>query len=288
MNDDDMTFQIQGANGTDTITISTDDSSTIVLSDMDLTLGHGTTVIPPTNKAFQWNGHAGGAGWASVNDLFKTATETKNSVVYDLDIDPLAAIIEIKAEGRFPDIELIKRHIPTKETNLYAQSIREYFLDKIVTQKLSSTYRDTDFKRDMVKALKLSGKQVLEDQHIRLLYRMPDFYEEDIFLDAIVEKNRSYPTNNRETLKNVSLTYIGSLDFYRRGYRAKNFYFKNSEGFVFLISSASSTNLLPITTIFNQIKTMVVSGTANSSKLKGHDFNIITLEHKYNVEEFTF
>ena len=140
----------------------------------------------------------------------------------------------------------------------------------------------------MVKALKLSGKQVLEDQHIRLLYRMPDFYEEDIFLDAIVEENRSYPTNNRETLKNVSLTYIGSLDFYRRRYRAKNFYFKNSEGFVFLISSTSSTNLLPITKIFNQIKTMVVSGTANSSKLKGHDFNIITLEHKYNVEEFTF
>ena len=180
MNDDDMTFQIQGVGGTDTITISTDDSSTIVLNDIDLTLGHGTTVIPPTNKAFQWNGLGGGAGWASVNDLFKTPTETKNSVVYDLDIDPLAAIIEIKAEGRFPDIELIKRHIPTKETNLYAQSIREYFLDKIVTQKLSSTYRDTEFKRDMVKALKLSGKQVLEDQHIRLLYRMPDFYEEDI------------------------------------------------------------------------------------------------------------
>jgi len=284
MNDDDdnMTFAIgHGAAASDTITITADDNSTIDLSDIKI------NASPFPNK-FQWNGLGGGPGWASVIDSFKSTTETKNSVVYDLDIDPLAAIIEIKAEGRFPDIELIKRHIPSKETNEYAQTIREYFLDKVVTQKLSSTYRDTDFKRDMVKALKLSGKQVLEEHHIKLLYRMPDFYKEDIFLDTIVENNRSYPTNSRETLKNVSLTYIGSLDFYRRGYRAKNFYFKNSEGFVFLISSSNSTNLLPITKIFNQIKTMVVSGTANSSKLKGHDFNIITLEHKYNVEEFTF
>lgn len=281
MNDDDnMSIVIGHGAAADTITVSTDNANTIDLSDIKIDTNVG--------KTFQWNGLGGGAGWASVNDLFKT-TEAKNSVVYDLDIDPLAAIIEIKAEGRFPDIERIKRHIPTEESNRYAQSIREYYLDKIVTQKLSSTYRDSDFKRDMVKSLKLSGKHVLEEPHIRLLYRLPDFYEEDIFLDAVVSSNKSFlEATGRSSITNVELSYIGAIDFYRRGYRAKNFYFKNSDNVVFMISSANSSNLLPVTKIFEKIKSMIVSGQVNYNKLKGHEFIIANFDHKYTIEEFIF
>lgn len=285
MNDDDNMNTAYvvgyGAAASDTITITADDNSTIDLSDIKI----NTSTFP--NK-FQWNGLGGGAGWASVNDLFKSDTD-KKSTVYDLDIDPLAAIIEIKAEGRFPEIERIKNHIPSKETNEYAQLIREYYLDKIVTQKLSSTYRDSDFKRDMVKSLKLSGKHVLEDDHIRLLYRLPDFYKEDIFKDKLVENNESFLDYKGKTkIENVDLTYIGNIDYYRRGHRAKEFYFKNCDGFVFLIDSVHSANLLPLTAIFDHIKSLTVSGTITYNKLKGHDIIIASFNNKYTVTNFVF
>jgi hypothetical protein len=273
--DDNMSVYIGGAAGTDTITIAADDLSTINLGDITL------NTTPTKNSS-----------WASFNSIFESLggkDPDKKSTVYDLDIDPFAAIIELKAEGRFPEIELIKRHIPSKETNEYAQTIREYFLDRIVTQKLSSTYRDSDFKRDMVKALKLSGKQVLEDDHIRLLYRLPDFYQEDIFKDALVEKNKSFLDYKGKTkIDNVELTYIGSIDYYRRGHRAKEFYFKNCDGFVFVLNSVQSANLLPLTTIFNQIKSLTVTGTINYNKLKGHELIVATFNNKYTVEEFNF
>ncbi len=276
MNDDDMSIVIgHGAAASDTITIAADDLSTINLGDITL----NTTATNPSS-------------WASFNSIFETLggkDPNKKSTVYDLDIDPFAAIIEIKAEGSFPDIERIKRHIPSKETNEYAQTIREYFLDRIVTQKLSSTYRDSDFKRDMVKALKLSGKQVLEDDHIRLLYRLPDFYQEDIFKDALVEKNKSFVDyRGKNKVENVTLTYIGSIDYYRRGHRAKEFYFKNCDGFVFVINSVQSANLLPLTAIFDQIKSLTVSGTINYNKLKGHELIVATFNNKYSVDNFTF
>ncbi len=273
--DDNMSVYIGGAAGTDTITIAADDLSTINLGDITL----NTTPTKPSS-------------WASFNSIFETLggkDPNKKSTVYDLDVDPFAAIIEIKAEGSFPDIERIKRHIPSKETNEYAQTIREYFLDRIVTQKLSSTYRDSDFKRDMIKALKLSGKQVLEDDHIRLLYRLPDFYQEDIFKDALVEKNKSFLDYKGKTkIENVELTYIGSIDYYRRGHRAKEFYFKNCDGFVFVINSVQSANLLPLTAIFDQIKSLTVSGTINYNKLKGHELIVATFNNKYSVDNFTF
>ena len=277
MNDDDnMSIVIGHGAAADTITVSADDLSTIDLSDIKI----NTAVARPS----PW------ASPGSLSDFLKGYDEKpKPSVVYDLDIDPLAAIIELKAAGRFPDVEMIQRHIPSEETNRYAQTIREYYLDKIVMQKLSSTYRDTEFKRDMVKSLKLSGKNVLEEPHIKLLYRLPDFYKEDVFLDAVVSNNKSFlETKGRSTIKNTELSYIGSVDFYRRGFRAKNFYFKNSDNVVFMINSANASNLLPVTKIFEKIKSMTVSGQVNYTKLKGHEFVIANLDHKYTVEDFTF
>lgn len=266
-----------GAAASDTITIAADDLTTINLSDiLDTTPTRGATPIKP-------------GSWDSLFGPFGGKDTEKKSTVYDLDVDPFASIIEIKAEGRFPEIERIKNHIPSSETNEYAQTIRNYFLDKVITQKLSGQYRDSDFKRDMVKALKLSGKQVLEDDHIRLLYRLPDFYQEDIFKDALVETSKSFPDYKGKTsVENAELTYVGSIDHYRKGHRAKEFYFRNSDNYVFVISSVQSAILLPLTVIFDQIKSLTVTGNFNYNKLKGHDMIVASFNHKYTVNNFVF
>ena len=221
------------------------------------------------------------------DDIFIKKTPEK-SVTHDLDIDPLAAIIELKAMGHFPEIELIKRHVPSKETVDLAQSIREYFLDKVITQKLSGQFRDSDFKRDMVKALKLSAKCVLEEPHIRLLYRMDDFYKEDTFKERIASEYTTLPNRTDLELKSTPVTYIGSIDVFRKGGKTKEFYFKTSKDYVVVLKSPRGDWLTPVTAVFKHVKELWISANARSNKMREHDFVVAELNNKYTVDNFVF
>lgn len=224
----------------------------------------------------------------SFDDIFLGKKEPEASVTHDLDIDPLAAIIELRAGGQFPDIELIKRHIPSKETVELAQNIRDYFLDKVITQKLSGQFRDSDFKRDMVKALKLSAKCVVEEPHIKLLYRMNDFYKEDTFKDRIAAEYTTLPNRTDLELKSTPVTYIGSIDIFRRGSKTKEFYFKTTSNYVVVLKSLRSDWLLPVTAVFDHVKQLWISADARPVKIREHEFVLAELGHKYTVDNFVF
>lgn len=273
MNDEDENTMASGYNYNyhhdDTITIAVDDASTINLGDITLNTTPTFSVRP------------------TFDDIFGKKTPEK-SVTHDLDIDPLAAIIELKAGGQFPEIELIKRHVPSKESVDLAQSIREYFLDKVITQKLSGQYHDSDFKRDMVKALKLSGKCVIEEPHIRLLYRMDDFYKEDTFKDRIAAEYTTLPDRRVLELKNTPVSYIGSIDVFRRGAKTKEFYFKTSNNYVVILKSPRGDWLTPVTAVFSHVKELWISANARAAKLREHEFVVAELNNKYTVDNFVF
>ena len=267
MNDKDNIIDY-GIADVDTITIAIDDAFNTDLSDITL----NTT---PSVKR-------------SPFDNIFTNNTTKKSVTHDLDIDPLAAIIDIKAMGHFPDIELIKSHVPSKETVELAQNIRNYFLDKVITQKLSSNYRDSEFKRDMIKALKLSAKCVIEEPHIRLLYRMDDFYKEDTFVENLVEKYKSLEDKQTISLDKTPLIFVGSFNQYRRGCRTTHFFFETSEGYLIRLKGPTNDWLMPITQVFKHVKKLFVSGSAIPAKISFEQkFNIGELNIKYNLDHFT-
>ena len=273
MNDEDenmnSVYTIGYGAATDTITVDTTDSISIDLSDITLNTNTFNTKRSP------------------FDDIFTKKTPEK-SVTHDLDIDPLAAIIELKAMGHFPEIELIKRHVPSKETVDLAQSIREYFLDKVITQKLSGQYHDSDFKRDMVKALKLSAKCVIEEPHIRLLYRMDDFYKEDTFKDRIAAEYTTLPDRTVLELKSTPVSYIGSIDVFRRGGKTKEFYFKTAKDYVVVLKSPRGDWLVPVTAVFKHVKELWISGNARPTKVREHDFVFAELNNKYTVDNFVF
>lgn len=280
MNDDETTMSTSVysyTNVDDTITISPSDSISIDLSDSTV----NTTESPFTIR------NANPFKPGSFDDFLKNKA-TFTSVVHDLDIDPLAAIIELKAGGQFPDIELIKRHVPSKETVELAQNIREYFLDKVITQKLSGQFRDSDFKRDMVKALKLSAKCVVEEPHIRLLYRMDDFYKEDTFKEHIAAEYTTLPSRDDLALSRTPVTYIGSIDVFRRGSKTKEFYFKTDNNYVVVLKSLRSDWLLPVTAVFKHVKQLWISANARPVKIREHEFVLAELGNRYTVDNFVF
>ena len=272
MNDDDVTMSTSVysyAAGTDTITIDAGDLTSIDLSDITI----NTTPTKP---------------FGSFDDIFGRSTKTAPSVVYDLDTDPLASIIQLKRQGIFPDIDLIQKCIPEREYVDLAQSIREYFLDKIITQKLSSRYRESDFKKDMVKALKLSGKCVLEEPHIRLLYRLDDFYVEDTFIDGLVDTYQTLPDRRGNVaLDSVPLEYVGSINVFRRGSRMTHFYFKTSNNYLVRLKGPTNDWLMPLTAMFKFVKQLKITGKANHVSVnREHEFFVGELNIKYNIDEF--
>jgi hypothetical protein len=278
MNDDETTMSTSVysyAKADDTISISLDDVASIDFSSITL----NSTPAFPKASPFKPS---------PFDDIFKNTAESKISAVHDLDIDPLAAIVELKAGGQFPDIELIKRHVPSKETVELAQTIREYFLDKVITQKLSGQFRDSDFKRDMVKALKLSAKCVVEEPHIRLLYRMDDFYKEDTFKERIAAEYTTLPSRAALVLSSTPVTYIGSIDVFRRGSKTKEFYFKTDNNYVVVLKSLRSDWLLPVTAVFKHVKQLWISADARPVKIREHEFVIAELGNKYTVDNFVF
>lgn len=275
MNDEtNMTTSVYSyAKADDTISISLDDGidfSSITLNSTPQTFPKASPFKP-----------------SPFDDIFKN-TATSTSVVHDLDIDPLAAIIELKAGGQFPDIELIKRHVPNKDTVELAQNIRDYFLDKVITQKLSGQFRDSDFKRDMVKALKLSAKCVVEEPHIKLLYRMDDFYKEDTFKDRIAAEYTTLPTRTDLKLERTPVTYIESINVFRRGSKTKEFYFKTANNYVVVLKSLHSDWLIPVTAVFSHVKELWLSSDARAVKIREHEFVIAELGNKYTVDNFVF
>jgi hypothetical protein len=266
MNDDDANMSTSRyAYVDDTITINVGDLSTVDLGSIDIAI--------PFNSV--WD-----------DDLFETKKRT--SVVHDLDNDPLASIIQLKRDGVFPDIELIQKCVPEREYVVLAQSIREYYLDKIITQKLSSRYRESEFKKDMVKALKLSGKCVLEDSHIKLLYRLDDFYTEDTFVDNLVSEYTPLPNPRGEiALDGTPLEYVGRINVFRRGSRITQFYFKTSNNYLIRLKGPMNDWLMPLTAMFKHVKQLKVSGKAGPRNInRDHDFNIGELNIKYNIDDF--
>lgn len=261
-------------NADNTISISLDPAVGIDFSSITL----NSTPAFPTASIFKPS---------PFDDLFKN-TATSTSVVHDLDIDPLAAIIELKAGGQFPEIESIKRHVPNKETVELARNIREYFLDKVVAQKLSGQFQDSDFKRDMVKALKLSAKCVVEEPHIRLLYRMDDFYKEDTFKEHIAAEYTTLPSRDDLILKSTPVTYIGSIDIFRKGGKISEFYFKTDNNHVVVLKSLRSDWLLPITAVFDHVKQLWISADARPVKIREHEFVLAELGNKYTIDKFIF
>lgn len=270
MNEDDnmnMTSVYSYVNTDDTITITGDSD--------------------PASSIFPWSGlGAGGAAYSKKNmssvfdDIFG-ATQKKESTVYDLDKDPLAVILHFKKNKNFPSCEKDFTNCqPLPEEFERANEIRSYYMDKIATQKLSGTYRDTDFKKDLSKALKLSAKNVIEADLIRILYRLDDFYNEDIALAAVVEKSRPNAAEGAAVfrLNDEPLTFLDKVTVIRRGHSVNKYFFTDSANQLVCIDAMKSNSLSSFVELaINHLPRISVTGRFSKSRIWDHNFAYITV-----------
>jgi len=117
---------------------------------------------------------------------------------------------------------------------------------------------------------------------------MDDFYKEDTFKDRIAAEYTTLPPRTDLELKSTPVTYIGSIDIFRRGSKIKEFYFKTSTNHVVILKSMRNDWLLPVTAVFSHVKELWLSSDARAIKIREHEFVVAELGYKYTIDNFVF
>ena len=123
-----------------------------------------------------------------------------------------------------------------------------------------------------------------------MLYRLDDFYTEDTFLENISREYKQIPDSpSTIALDRTPITFIGSINVFRRGSRVTHFYFKTANNYVIRLKGPMNDWLMPITAVFKHVKQVIVSGSARPTPLTwDNKFKIGELNIKYTVDGFNF
>jgi hypothetical protein len=210
----------------------------------------------------------------------KSLSESAESVPLCLPSDPLAVVLHLKKTGNFPHEWDLLNCEPLAADQQLAAEIRSYYIDKILMQKMSGTYTDTQYKRELQRALRLSEQKQVLLGHVPILYRLDDFYQEDQTLERVVKSARPSDLDRFQDnrLHAEPLTYLARTRVYRRGGATNRIFFTDSAQELVCISYALDNPLrgfLELT--LGSRPPLSVTGKFSVHKLFDQDFQYISV-----------
>jgi hypothetical protein len=237
----------------------------------------------------------------SLDDIWATnwKVDKKPSPKITFNEDPIAVVLALKAmnicgseiynymdPGADDDIFPSKKNVYEYDITSYieqASEIREYYKMKLVTSALLGTAK-TEFRKALGEIL-TNEDGVYTREHIPIFIRLPDFYEEDIFVEKLIEpleavKRRSEIVIDRDF--EHDLTYIDKVKQCRRSSTRYRYAFKDMKDELYIVTVNVENNLQGVLDYLCTSKgTLRVKGQRNLTKLYGHNFNC------YEVNRFT-
>lgn len=236
-----------------------------------------------------------------LNNEFDSGTDE----TYYVGIDPLACTVKwskdnfastvhyglelmfkkrVVVEGEMPGVYRLN-----DEDLATAQAIRNYYAGKIVGLGLRGIPL-TPIKKCMYDIV-TQGKHVIKKSQIGLLYRLPGFYQEDLFMDKILEDSKSID-NRTVSIDgfNTRFQYIGNVNRTTRRVKQKRFWFRNDEQKLACFYVDSTNNpALPILTKFLSVGNHYRIETDFAGVVpvysSNEPFSAIYLGQNYNIEE---
>ena len=112
-------------------------------------------------------------------DITKLDLSPRSPVVFN--DDPVALSCAAYRLGGFPRLQEV---VATDQDRLLAQQIRQHFLGKLTFQKLRGQHLSV-FQEKL--GAFLSGNKPLMDDELGILYRLPNFYAEDLEVQSLIE-----------------------------------------------------------------------------------------------------
>ena len=185
---------------------------------------------------------------------------------YDGDESMIVGALESFEKGRAKSDTLVKKVMKSLLYKDDAANIIDYFRFKYAQRKLSGINL-TGFAETVCHiANKIKREEFnFTRSEIKVLYRLPDFYQEDCFYDKLTETykscNEHYGPNEPVTLK-----YVGTQSIVRRRRNEELFCFANEDNTVSTIAVSKDNNLLGVLKyIVNTGKRIIIKGNSSIS-----------------------
>ena len=215
------------------------------------------------------------------------------------EIDPLALIVKWHNEQIFykhtvSDL-LLNRNIYYKSHAEYyqvsdqdqqqAKNIRDYYKQKFVMLVLKGIPL-TDFRKKLY--LIVENKYRASEAEFGVLYRLPTFYDEDIFMDMLLEGAVSCDKPLAANF-NESFQFVGSHDRITRGIKDTRYWFKNKNQQIATIFIEKNSHANPIVKQYLKKDSWYrfYDDSYNCDRLLGRDDNFcaIFLSKNYKISE---
>ena len=210
--------------------------------------------------------------------------------------DPIAVVLALKAQnvcgstifeymdpGTEDDIFPPKKLIFEYDLAPYiaeAQEIREYYKMKLVTSALLGVAK-TEFRKSLGEIL-TNEDGVYTREHIPIFIRLPDFYEEDTYVEKLIEPLETVRSRKFDRDFETDLTYIGKIKQCRRSSTRYRYTFKDAKNQLYVVTVAVENNLQGVMEYLCTSKgNLRIKGQRNFALLHGHNFNC------YEVNRFT-
>lgn len=234
----------------------------------------------------------------SLNDIWATnwKVDKKPAPKITFNEDPIAVVLALKAmnicgseiynymdpadeDSIFPS----KKNVYEYDVTSYieqASEIREYYKMKLVTSALLGTAK-TEFRKALGEIL-TNEDGVYTREHIPIFIRLPDFYDEDTYVEKLIAPLETVKDRRFERDFETDLTYLGRIKQCRRSHNRYRYTFKDAKDELYVVTVSSENNLQGVMEYICTSKGILrIKGQRNFSMLHGHNFNC------YEVNRFT-
>lgn len=209
-------------------------------------------------------------------------------LILDVPTDPLAVVLHMKKTNNFATdwnewhfLNCGSDTAPLEEDLVLAAEIRNYYIDKILMQKMSGTHIDTQYKRELQRALLLSAENKIQLEHIPILYRLEDFYQEDLLMESVVKS--AQPSDlarfgKDQLLIAEPLSYLNTVLSYRKGSAIYRAFFTDSAQQLVSINFIKNNPLRGFLELaLSSRMPLRVSGKFSVNLIRDHDFQYISV-----------
>ena len=105
--------------------------------------------------------------------------------------------------------ESCQEFIKQGDFQVKADEIRDYYKKRLFYGALNHKFSNTRFRKDLHKCLEREDVKTLHANEIGMIARLPDFYQEDIARDLIVQECNTGPTEEKNFYDNsLTATYL--------------------------------------------------------------------------------
>lgn len=160
-----------------------------------------------------------------------------------------------------------------------ACDIVEHYVHKFAQLRLAGK-RLTDFRKTALDICKkiINNQFVFAINEMKAMYRLVDFYEEDMFIDDLADNHKSYSLSGLQKDTHNTMRYVGSQRVVRRHMKKTMFYFRNTDNTLSVVAVPDGNNLIGLLDYFIKNDNAIVVNGEKRERVMDQDTGFSALE----------